>query len=103
VRLTPGSRLRSQVCSTELIAVRAPGSDVDLRCGGEPMVDLKAEIPAGRKPAAGLDTGNQIGKRYTTDQVDGLEMLVTKPGLGTLAIGAQPLVLQEAKPLPSTD
>ena len=103
MRLTPGSRLRSQVCSTEVIAVRAPGADVDLRCGGEPMVDLNADIPAGRKPAAGLDTGNQIGKRYTTSQVDGLEVLVTKPGQGTLAIGAEPLAVKEAKPLPSTD
>jgi hypothetical protein len=103
VRLTPGSRLRSQVCSTEIIAVQAPGADVDLRCGGAPMVDLKAAVLAGSKPAAGLDTGNQIGKRYTAGQVDGLEILVTKPGLGTLAIGAEPLVLKEAKPLPSTD
>lgn len=103
MRLTPGSRLRSQVCSTEVIAVQAPAADIDLRCGGEPMVDLKAEIPAGKKPGAGLDTGNQIGKRYTTDEVDGLEVLVTKPGQGTLAIGALPLVLKEAKPLPSTD
>lgn len=103
MRLTPGSRLRSQVCSTEVIAIQAPGVDVDLRCGGEPMVDLKAEIPAGKKPATDLDTGNQIGKRYTTVQVDGLEILVTKAGLGTLAIGAAALVLKEAKPLPSTD
>lgn len=103
MRLTPGSRLRSQVCSTEVIAIQAPGVDVDLRCGGEPMVDLKAEIPAGKKPATDLDTGNQIGKRYTTAQVDGLEILVTKAGLGTLAIGAVALVLKEAKPLPSTD
>jgi hypothetical protein len=103
VRLTPGSRLRSQVCTTEVIAIQSPGVDVDLRCGGEPMVDLRAEIPAGKKPATGLDAGNQIGKRYTTAEVDGLEILVTKAGLGTLAIGAAPLVLKEAKPLPSTD
>jgi hypothetical protein len=95
--------LRSQVCSTEIIAVQAPGVDVDLQCGGEPMVDLKADVPAGRKPAANLDTGNQIGKRYTTASVDGLEILVTRAGQGTLAIGAEPLPLKEAKPLPSTD
>jgi hypothetical protein len=68
VRLTPGSRLRSQVCSTEVIAIQAPGVDVYVRCGGEPMVDLKAEIPAGKKPATDLDTGNQIGCRPPTDQ-----------------------------------
>lgn len=103
MRLTPGSRLRSQVCTTEVIAIQSPGTDVDLRCGGEPMVDLKAEIPPGKKPATDLDAGNQIGKRYTTIEVDGLEILVTKAGLGTLAVGEVPLVLKEAKPLPSTD
>jgi hypothetical protein len=95
--------VRSQVCATEVIVVRSPGVDIDLRCGGEPMVDLKAEIPTGKKPATDLDTGNQIGKRYTTALVDGLEILVTKAGRGTLAIGAEPLVLKEPKPLPSTD
>lgn len=95
--------MRSQVCSTEVIVIRSPDADIDLSCGGEPMVDLKAEIPPGKGPATDLDTGNQIGKRYTTDPVDGLEILVTKAGLGTLAIGAVPLVLKEAKPLPSTD
>lgn len=103
MRLTPGSRLRSQVCTTEIILIQSPGLDVDLRCGGEPMVDLKADVAAGKRPTASLDTGNQIGKRYTTTLVDGLEILVTKAGLGTLAVGTTPLAQKEAKPLPATD
>jgi hypothetical protein len=30
-------------------------------------------------------------------------VLVTKPGQGTLALGGEPLVLKEAKPLPASD
>jgi hypothetical protein len=30
-------------------------------------------------------------------------LLCTKPGEGTLALGSEPLVLKEAKPLPASD
>ena len=39
-----GLRLRSQVCATEVIVVRGAG-DIDLRCGGQPMIF--ATTPAG--------------------------------------------------------
>ena len=44
----------------------------------------------------------QVGKRYT--DADGtVELLVTKPGKHGLSIDGIPLVLKEAKPLPSSD
>ena len=46
--------------------------------------------------------GTQIGKRYV-DEGGTLELLCTKPGEGSLALGDQLLSLKEAKPLPSSD
>jgi hypothetical protein len=48
-----------------------------------------------------LAQGNAMGKRYV--DVDGAEVLVTKAGAGTLAIGDVPLTLKAAKPLPASD
>ena len=42
-----GSRLRSAVCSTEVIVVRAPSSDVGLTCGGAPMLAPGEDGPTG--------------------------------------------------------
>ena len=42
-----------------------------------------------------------MGKRYVDES--GAEVLVTKAGAGTLSIGASPLTLKEAKPLPASD
>ncbi|HEX3707767.1 MAG TPA: hypothetical protein VHV76_14165 [Mycobacteriales bacterium] len=104
VPLKSGQRLRSQVCTTEVIVVRVPADDLELSCGGTPMVELGTEITEGGAPAAGLDEGTLLGKRYTTDDADGaLELLVTKGGDGTLAGNGVPLVTKESKPLPSSD
>jgi hypothetical protein len=104
VQLKPGMRLRSQVDTTEVIVVRPPADDIDLQCGGAPMVAVGTEVPEGGSPAAGLDTGSLLGKRYTTDDPEGaLELLVTKQGAGTLTAAGVALVLKEAKPLPSSD
>jgi hypothetical protein len=99
-----GARLRSAVCATEVILVRAPGGEVDLRCGGKPMVNL-ADGPPGGDPSA-LDPdfagGTALGKRYADEEV-GLEVLATKGGVGTLSVGTTPLPLKEAKALPASD
>jgi hypothetical protein len=100
MNLTAGLRLRSQVCDTECIVVRA-GRATDLRCGGHPM------IPFGETPDDSLATdprhagGTQLGKRYV--DADGLEILVTKAGVGTLSIGSVPLEIKAAKALPASD
>jgi hypothetical protein len=68
------------------------------------MVPLDTEPAAGQAPAAGLDRGSQLGKRYTTgDTDDPFELLVTKAGDGTLTADGAPLVFKEAKPLPASD
>lgn len=103
MQLKPGQKLRSQVCTTEVIVVRAPTVDTELACGGKPMVDCSEAAPAEANPAPGLDTGTQIGKRYTSPEDPALEVLVTKAGTGTLAAGDTPLVLKSTKPLPASD
>lgn len=102
MKLTPGSRWRSAVCETEVILVRPSGDDVDLRCGGQPMVPLGEEAPADLALEPAFAEGTALGKRYTNGAGD-LELLCTKPGAGSLSLGNEPLVLKEAKPLPSSD
>jgi hypothetical protein len=101
MELRAGSRLKSTVCDTEVIAVKAPSGDTDIRCGGAPMADATADVEKG-SIADGFDGGTQMGKRYV-DADDTLELLCTKPGGGSLSIGDTPLELKEAKPLPASD
>jgi hypothetical protein len=99
--LNAGARLRSAVCSTEVIVVRPPDGAVDLRCGGVPMA--AADSPpsaAALDPAHG--SGTLLGKRYA-DPATGLELLCTKQGEGSLSIGPEALNIKDAKPLPSSD
>jgi hypothetical protein len=100
MQLKPGLRLRSQVCTTELIVVRP--ADVELTCGGIPVIAHGEEPGDGLSLDPALSGGTQLGKRYT-DEAGALEILVTKRGDGTLADGDRPLPLKEAKPLPSSD
>ena len=103
VQLTPGQRLRSQVCTTEVIIVRASKAELDLACGGKPMVDIAEPVATDETPAPGLDTGSDLGKRYTAPEDESVEVLVTVAGTGTLSTGSTPLVLRATKPLPSSD
>lgn len=100
--LKVGARLRSQVCDTEVIIVRLGDPSVELTCGGHPMLGLGEEAGATVAPKDGLDGGSLLGKRYTAPDTD-IEVLVTKAGTGTLGLGTEPLVVKDAKPLPSSD
>lgn len=100
--LTAGSRWQSAVCATQVIVVRPPSEPVDLRCGGHPMVPLDSEPPAGLALSDAHAGGTSVGKRFT-DETTGLEVLCTRGGEGSLALGEQPLTLKGAKPLPSSD
>lgn len=100
--LKPGTRLRSTVCSTEVMVIQAPAAPIALTCGGAPLAALGAPVAAGAAPAPGADGGTQIGKRYV-DAAGQLELLCTKPGAGTLAAGSTPLAVKGARPLPSSD
>jgi hypothetical protein len=102
MELKPGGRMRSAADSTEVVVVKAPGQDVDLRCGGHPMVDLEGDRGPDLPIEAGFDEGSQIGKRYADEEV-GLELLCTKAGKGSLSLGSEVLSIKGAKPLPSSD
>jgi hypothetical protein len=96
-----GTRLQSQVCDTQVIVVRSADSLDDLRAGGAPMVPIGEETASDLSLDEGLADGNLMGKRYVDE--NGAEVLVTKAGKGTLSVGATPLTIKEAKPLPASD
>jgi hypothetical protein len=102
VELRAGARVQSVVCETQAIVVKTPSGEVDLRCGGEPMVAIGTEFAGGGTPDAAHNGGTLLGKRYA-DEAVGLEVLCTKAGQGSLSLGDVPLGIKEAKPLPSSD
>ena len=102
MRASVGARLASTVCETEVIVIRAPDGDVDLECGGAPMVAAgSAEAHSGTLEAADGD-GTLVGKRYI-DSGHGLEVLCTKSGRGALGVGRSPLTIRPPANLPSSD
>jgi hypothetical protein len=101
VVLKPGTRLRSVTCDSEVVVVKAPADEVDVRCGGASMAPV-GEDAARSEVAAPFDQGTLVGKRYVNDD-DSLELLCTKAGSGSLSVGEAPLEVKGAKPLPSSD
>ncbi len=99
-QLKAGARLRSSVCNTQVMVIAAPG-ELDLQCGGAPMVDV-SETAAGGSVAPDAAEGTQLGKRYINEAGD-LELLCTKGGDGSIALDGVLLKLKEAKALPSSD
>ena len=99
--LKPGGRLKSAVCTTEAIVVKAPAGDVDVRCGGAPMTAPDAD-GSGGSLSPDHSGGSLLGKRYV-DADETIELLCTKAGEGSLSIGDVALGLKEAKPLPASD
>lgn len=99
--LAAGKRLKSAVCSTEVMIIATPGGDVALTCGGSAMAEGAAPAP-GASVHADHAAGTAIGKRYVND--DGkLEVLCVKAGAGSLAVAGVALKLKDAKKLPKTD
>ena len=97
--LAAGKRLKSAVCTTEIMVIAAPDGDVDLRCGGAPMAE---DASSGGAPSPNFDNGSAIGKRYVNG--DGtLELLCVKAGDGSLSVGDDALAVKDAKKLPKTD
>ena len=97
----PGTRLRSAVCTTEVVVIAAPAGDIALSCGGAPLL-AEGETAAGVALDAAAAQGTLLGKRYT-NEAGKLELLCVKPGQGSLASGGVALVVKGAKPLPSSD
>lgn len=99
--LTPGMRLQSTACETEVIVVRAPVEPVALACGGAPMVAVGAELDRRSLDGDHAD-GTAIGKRYAAEGL-GLELLCTRGGEGSLSVAGARVPMKDAKALPSSD
>lgn len=98
--LTPGTRLKSAVCTTEIMVITAPPEDIEITCGGEPM-GQGADADGGSVHQDHAD-GSVIGKRYTNE--DGsLEVLCVKAGEGSLWAGGAAMKIKDATKLPKTD
>lgn len=100
--LKPGLRLKSAVCATEVIVLRAASHDVELTCGGVAMLGMSEAIPAGGSVLAGHAQGTLIGKRYL-DALERIEVLCTRGGDGSLAVDGVAMSVKQAKALPSSD
>jgi hypothetical protein len=96
--MKPGTKLKSIVCDTEIIVIR--GGDIVVECGGAPMAEGRPADRPAIDPA--FSAGTKVGKRYV-DAAGAVELLCTKAGQGSLAIGGVALAVKEAKPLPSSD
>ena len=100
--LKPGVRLKSAVCATEVMVIRAPAGEAQLECGGAEMLTVTEAVPEGAKLDPALAQGSLIGKRYV-DAEERYELLCTKAGEGSLALSGAPLGVKQAKALPSSD
>lgn len=94
-----GKRLKSTVCSTNVVVVRA--ADVTLECGGSAVVEQLDGEPSG-DVAEGLDGGTVLGKRYL-HAASGLEVMCVAAGRGSLSVDGETLELKTTKPLPASD
>lgn len=100
--LKAGMRLKSAVCSAEVMVIKAKPGEYALCCGGQDLLDMEAVRDPAARPAPGLDGGCLIGKRYVDDG-ETIELLCTKAGEGALSLAGQPLKTKQAKALPSSD
>jgi hypothetical protein len=96
--MKPGSKLKSQVCDTEVMVIRAGAGTIE--CGGVAMAEAKPAEPGALSPDhAG---GTAMGKRYV-DPANSFELLCTKAGKGSLSVDGAALAPKDAKPLPASD
>jgi hypothetical protein len=100
--LKAGARFKSAVCDTQVMVIKAPPAELDLNCGGAPMLAASEAPPlaVALDPAFAAET--LIGKRYTNAD-ESVELLCTKGGKGSLVLGGTPMEIKQAKQLPSSD
>jgi hypothetical protein len=102
MKLRPGQKLHSAVSDAQVVVVRAPDADVDLACGGAPVLEEGQQPADAAALDASLGDGPLLGKRYADEDL-GLELLCTRPGDGALTVDGRALPIKGAKPLPSSD
>ena len=100
--LKTGARLKSAVCDGEIMVVAAPSDDVNLTCGGEPMIDAASGESGGGDIHPDHAVGIAMGKRYI-NEAETLEVLCVKAGDGGLAEDGALLLQKDTKKLPKTD
>jgi hypothetical protein len=98
----PGQRLKSAVCETQIIILRAPSEPIELQCGGAEVLAFDAPSPADAKLDPAFAEPSLTGKRYV-DEGETLEFLCTKGGAGGLSVNGTALAVKQAKKLPSSD
>jgi hypothetical protein len=96
--MKPGSKLKSQVCDTEVMVIKAGAGTVE--CGGAAMGEDKPAAPGALSDH--FAGGSLMGKRYV-DAGGTFELLCVKGGKGTLAVDGAVLSIKDAKPLPASD
>lgn len=96
--MKPGTRLKSAVCDTEVMVIRAGEGTIE--CGGAPMAEAKPAEAGALSPD--FSGGTLMGKRYV-DAAGTFELLCVKPGKGSLAVDGVALSTKDAKPLPASD
>lgn len=95
----PGTKLSSQVCKTQVMALRVPGEALEITCGGAPMLTSE---PAEMGAMSGENAGTLVGKRYV-DAGETMEFLCTRGGDGSVSVNGVALDIKQAKQLPSSD
>jgi hypothetical protein len=100
--LKPGLRLKSAVCSTEIMVIRTPALEALVACGGVEMLSMTETAPPRTVILPGNAGGTLIGKRYI-DALDRVEVLCTRGGDGSLSLDGAAMTVKQAKALPSSD
>lgn len=94
-----GTKLSSAVCQTQIMALRVPANELEITCGGAPMVTEDGDKGPIDNDLAG---GTLVGKRYV-DEGETMEFLCTRAGEGTVQVNGVSLEIKQAKQLPSSD
>ena len=97
-----GMRLKSAVCSTVIMVLRAPVMQADVRCGGVAMIELDGVAAPDARIDPTQAQGTLIGKRYV-DAQDRVEILCTQGGEGSLTLDGVGMTVKQPKALPSSD
>lgn len=96
--MKPGTKLKSVVCDTEVMIIRAGAGTIE--CGGAAMAEAKLDSLGAM--SGDHANGSLIGKRYV-DAGGIFELLCVKPGRGSLSVDGAALSVKDAKPLPASD
>lgn len=102
MKLRAGQKLQSTVSDVQVVVVRAPTAEVEVGCGGAPVM-AEGQQPGGITQVEVADgDGPQLGKRYADEEL-GIELLCVRAGQGVLTVNGRTLPVKNAKPLPSSD